>query len=321
VRTDRSGTPDAPWFVLEVTARCNTGCLYCYNVWHGCRLPGDPTLDRLKSLFSRLDAETDISGVTLAGGEPLLSQAVDPLAEYLSSLDIPVGIVTNGILLDDSRARELSEAGVRYWEISMPAQSRETGEALTGTDIGAAARGAVISARPFASRLTVSSVLTETNADEVPEIARTAWSLSADAFYLNRFVPGGRGAEHRGLLSPSSGTIRSTLTSLDELAADTGFPVFTGIPMEPCEYPHSRWPNLGFGPCVCGETKWVIDPECRLRVCEQSPEVLGSLHDRSFTELASSDRVSEFRSKGLLGPECISCHMEDSCGGGCRFLE
>jgi radical SAM protein with 4Fe4S-binding SPASM domain len=310
-----------PWFVLEVTSRCNTGCLYCYNVWHGHALPADPNLDCLKTLFAKLDSETDIAGVTFAGGEPLLSPVIDPLAEYLSSLNLPVGIVTNGILLDDSRAWELSDAGVRYFEISMPAFSAETGIALTGTDIGRAAMSAVVSARPFASRLTVSSVLTELNAGEIVDIAKAAWSLSADAFYLNRFVPGGRGVRNRDELTPDTGTIASVLTGLDRLKIETGFPIFTGIPIEPCRIPHEQWPNLEFGPCVCGTAKWAIDPQCRLRICEQSPGILGNLLTHSFPELTGSLEVMKFRSSGLRGTECDTCPDADTCGGGCRFLQ
>jgi radical SAM protein with 4Fe4S-binding SPASM domain len=320
VWTDTGGEEHGPWFVLEVTPRCNTGCIYCYNVWHGGEIPGDQDLGTLKSLFSVIDSETDIAGVTLAGGEPLLSPVIDPIAEYLSSLNIPVGIVTNGILVDDRRARELSDAGVRYWEISMPAHLEETGLGITGTDIAAASRNAVICARPFASRLTVSAVLTALNADEIEDIARTAWSLSADAFYLNRFVPGGRGALHIDRLTPSPEALRDVLTSLDRFSAETRFPVFTGIPVEPCLHSHERWPNIGFGPCVCGRAKWVIDPCYRLRVCEQSPVILGSLLDDSFEELSASTAVTTFLENGLQGTGCMTCADFDSCGGGCRFL-
>ncbi len=319
--TDRRGEQTSPWFVLEVTSRCNTGCLYCYNVWHGHRLPADPDLDKLKRLFAKLDSETDISGVTLAGGEPLLSPVIDPIAEYFSSLNLPVGLVTNGLLLNDTRARELSDAGVRYFEISMPAFSSETALALTGTDIAAAARSAVVSARPFASRMTVSSVLTKPNAEEIVDIARTVWSLSADAFYLNRFVPGGRGALNRDELTPDTGTITGVLTGLDRLSSETGFPVFMGIPIEPCNFPHAQWPNLRFGPCVCGREKWVIDPECNLRVCEQSPRILGNLLTDSFADLSRSEEVMIFRSSGLRGTECGTCPDAETCGGGCRFLQ
>ena len=309
-----------PWFVLEITPRCNSGCVYCYNVWHGGPMPAESGTDRLVDLFRKLGSETRIAGVTLAGGEPLLSPSTAPLARHLASMDIPVGIVTNGILLDGSTARELSGSGVRYFEISMPAASADTGITLTGSDIGARARSAVISARPYASRLTVSTVLTELSADETVDVAGIAWSLSADAFYLNRFVPGGRGAASRSRLEPSRSTLVRVLDGLDRFSGETGFPVFTGIPVEPCAMPRDRWPNIGFGPCVCGTVKWVIDPRGRLRTCEQSPVVLGDLFTEAFPDLAGSDAVLEFRSSGLRGDQCRSCPDLPVCGGGCRFL-
>ncbi len=317
---DGSFRKKAPWFILEITSRCNAECTYCYNVWHGRDLPGEPDLDLLRSVMGKITGETAVSGVTIAGGEPLLSPILIPLTRFLSSLDLPVGLATNGLLLDRGKARELADAGVRYFEISMPAMEKETGIRLTGVDITRPCRNAVISARPFASALTVSSVLTSVNSAEIIEIARMAWSLSADAFYINRFVPGGRGSLNASELTPDDACISVVLTELDRFGKRTGFPICTGIPFEPCIFPHSRWPFIRFGGCVCGESKWVIDPAGNLRTCEQNPEVLGNLMIHSFTELASSEKSKRFRMRGLRGNQCVKCPDLSACGGGCRFL-
>lgn len=317
--TDGSFRKNAPWFILEITSRCNAECKYCYNVWHGRDLPDEPDLDFLRSVMGKIAGETAVSGITIAGGEPLLSPILIPLTRFLSSLDLPVGLATNGILLNREKARELADAGVRYFEISMPAMRKETGIRLSGIDIADACRKAVIAARPFAGALTVSAVLTAVNSAEIPEIARTAWSLSADAFYINRFVPGGRGYLNASELTPGDTCISAVLTELDLFSKRTGFPICTGIPIEPCIFPHFRWPSIKFGGCVCGETKWVVDPAGNLRTCEQNPEVLGNLMTHSFTELASSDKSKRFRKRGFRGDQCATCPEVTACGGGCRF--
>lgn len=317
---DGSSGKNAPWIILEITARCNAECTYCYNVWHGRELPEEPGIDTLCNLFRKLMNETAVSGVTIAGGEPLLSPFLTQMVKFLSSLDLPVGLATNGLLLDRGKARELADAGVRYFEISMPAMEKETGIRLTGTDITHPSRNAVIAVRPFAGALTVSSVLTAVNSPEIPEIALTAWSLSADAFYINRFVPGGRGSLNASELTPDDTCISTVLTELNRFSERTGFPICTGIPIEPCIFPHSRWSFIRFGGCVCGETKWVIDPAGNLRTCEQNPEVLGNLMTHSLKELVSSEKIKRFRMRGLRGEECSTCGEKTACGGGCRFL-
>ena len=177
----------------------------------------------------------------------------------------------------------------------------------------------MILARDAGTKVTVSAVITKLNAGGIGEVIDLAAAFSADSVSLNRFVPGGEGIRHVAELMPTGAELEQALAAADARSAGLGIPVAVTIPVESCIIGHGRFPHLHFGKCCCGREKWVIDPLGNLRTCEQNPEILGSLFERSFSELAGSLQATGFRNDDLKR-DCGECPVYESCGGGCRFL-
>jgi len=307
-----------PYFVVEITPRCNSDCTYCYNVWKQCDYPaGELSGAGFVDLLERLIDETSPEGITLSGGEPLLHPDVCDIASFLAARHVGTGIATNGILLDEAMAGRLVDSGVGYFEISLPSTDGGTYGRLTRDDRLGQVRRAILNVKKLGARLTVSFVATRLNASDVEDVIELGFAFSADAIALNRFVPGGRGLEHRSMLELSDGDLRSVLGRADAASREHGMAVNATIPVEPCIVDHADYPALGFGACVCGAGKWVVDPVGNLRTCEQNPAILGSLLDGGFGDL--SVLAAGFRRDGLK-PECSGCSLAARCGGGCRFL-
>ena len=310
-----------PYFVFEVTPRCGSDCLYCYNVWkqRDDYPEGELTFSAIARLFEKLLSEVRPSGVTLAGGEPLLHPHIAKISTFLSGKNIPVSVVTNGTILDEETAGNLADAGVGHFEISIPSMDRFSYAKLTRDERLGEARKALLCTRSAGSKLTVSTVITRLNLIDIGEVIELAAAFSADSVSLNRFVPGGEGLRHLSELTPTRDDLEQVLAAADAKSADLGIPVAVTIPVEPCLIDHKQFPRLHFGACSCGKDKWVIDPLGNLRTCEQNPEILGSIFLKSFADLAGSARTESFRNDGL-NVGCGECDLYENCGGGCRFL-
>lgn len=309
-----------PYFVVELTPRCNNDCTYCYNVWKQGDYPeGELSGPAFIELLDKLIAQTEPLGVTLSGGEPLLHPDVCDIASFLAGKNIRTGIATNATLLDEAMARRLVDAGVGYFEISLVSTDDGSYGRLTRDDRLGAVRKAILNVKKLRAQLAVSFVATRLNMNDVEDVIELCFAFSADAVALNRFVPGGRGLEHRSSLELSDEDLRSVLHKADARSREHRIPVNVTIPVEPCIIDHAEYPNLNFGTCACGTAKWVIDPVGNLRTCEQNPQILGSFLDRDFGALSTLDSVEAFR-RDHMKPECSGCEMLSRCGGGCRFM-
>ncbi len=309
-----------PIIVFEVTPRCNLECRFCYNVWKsgGYSSPVELTLEKIALLADSIEAAHPVS-VALTGGEPLLREDLSLIAKLFRSRGIKVGVVSNGILLDVESAEKLTDAGVSWFDISVPSISEGGYNRLTGFDGFAKVKRAMLAVKKAGARLTVSHIMTALNEGEAGKVIELAFAFSADAVALNRFVPGGEGQRNLDLL-PTLQQLEHSLSAAASSASSLGIKVYASIPVEDCLLQHDRYPGIEFGPCVCGERKWAVDPSGGLRICEQSPEILGSLLESSFENLIENPAVAEFRSKSRT-PDCGKCSAYGECGGGCRFIQ
>jgi radical SAM protein with 4Fe4S-binding SPASM domain len=312
--------PGGPSLVVwEVTRDCPLDCLYCYNVWkspYADRVPEPPP--RSIDIAAAIGAARP-AAVTLTGGEPLLHPELPRIISLLAGHGILVGVATSGQLLDRPGADELVQAGAGRIEISLPSVDRDGYRRLTGTDGFSAAGKAMLAAVASGARLTVSHVMTAFDPGGADRVIELAFALGAEAVALNRFVPGGEGLLHLQELRLSREALRYALSLANEAALRFPVPVYVTIPVEDCLFPHADYPGLRFCSCVCGSEKWAVDPWGRVRVCEQSPSVLGSLLEAPFSELASNPAVEVFRNTWKKDV-CRSGAGCRQCDGGCRFL-
>jgi len=118
---------------LELTNRCNFSCVFC----------PDGKMTRPRGLMdeslarSALDqiAELDLAEkVTFhVMGEPLLHPRLLDILDHASSLNVAVGLTTNGALLRPDTIREIARRDLRQIDISFQTPDRESFLATRGT--------------------------------------------------------------------------------------------------------------------------------------------------------------------------------------------
>lgn len=112
--------PTLRYLFFELTDRCN---LYCHHCGSNCGNHGGFVLSLAvieKVLHSVADAYNSRNiMVCLTGGEPILYPELLDVIRVSKSLGFPVGMTTNGTLLDPPTAKRLAEAGLDTVAVSL----------------------------------------------------------------------------------------------------------------------------------------------------------------------------------------------------------
>lgn len=315
-----------PYFIFEITPECDFDCIYCYNVWKSDKNYNKKTLsvEKIKKLFNKILKETEIEGVTISGGEPLLYVNLIEVVEYLKSQNIKLGLTTHGVLLDEVKVEKLINAGVSYFEISLDSINPDTHKKITKNEDLDRIKKSILNIKKHGGLLSISTIISKINLDEIEKVIDLSFAFSADYISLNRFIPGGTGLKHLQELTPNKEDLKKILKIADEKSKKYKIPINISVPIEDCIIQHKEYPNLNFGTCTCGEKKWLIDSVGNLRTCEQNPEIIGNLFEDSFEDsfedLTKSKKVEKFRADNYKDI-CSKCIMKFECGGGCRFIK
>lgn len=306
----------------NLTKRCNLECAHCYisaGSWH---LASEEL--STDECFRVLDEILEVNPrpmLILTGGEPLVRDDLEAIAERASSRGATVVVGTNGTGLTEERIDSLMAAGVKGVAVSIDSlrseyhdRFRHGGGALTDT-MAAVARCAERKL-DFVIQMSV----TTGNRHEVADLAE--WSATAGAVSFNVYflVPTGR-AELMGGMTPQENdevlqelvkleqTYRGRMMIRSKCQPQLMRHVIDGDPESPLLNYETR--------CPCGVHYVRITPEGKVTPCPYMPVVAGDLmKDRFRTIWETSEVFGDLRS-GQLSGRCGKCEYRDVCGG-CR---
>jgi putative metalloenzyme radical SAM/SPASM domain maturase len=183
---------------VEVTTRCNLGCFMCVKQTEGCGMTdGDltpETFAALESAFPHLEALV-LNGV----GEPLLNPNLETfIRRAKSSMPVTgwIGFQSNALLLSDSRALSLVEAGLDKICLSIDAASPETFRKVReGGELLAIERAfkALTAAKEHSNRpdvqVGIEFVLMKSNLAELPSALRWGAEQGASFAIVTHVLP------------------------------------------------------------------------------------------------------------------------------------
>lgn len=183
---------------VEVTTRCNLGCFMCVKQTDGCGMTdGDLTPETFAALepaFPHLEALV-LNGV----GEPLLNPHLESFIRSAKK-SMPatgwIGFQSNGLLLNDSRAFSLVEAGLDKICLSIDAASPETfrkvregGEMLEIEQAFASLAAAKERCNRPEVQVGIEFVLMKSNLEELPAALRWAAGQGASFAIVTHVLP------------------------------------------------------------------------------------------------------------------------------------
>jgi AdoMet-dependent heme synthase len=275
----------------------------------------------LEALLVELGA-AGVKSVAFSGGEPLLRKDLADLIRHGRSANIEhFGLVTNGYLVDRSRARELVAAGLGNVQVSVDGVDAADHALVRGCEPCDFYR-ALRAVRVFLDEgitVDVACLLTPRNLQRAPEMAMFCEALGVRALRYCTFVPTGRGADPEVARSHA----------LDPEKADW----FLGFMRHMNGQPGARlelhidhgigpWFESGEFECVAGKNVAYLSAEGDLYPC---PCLLfetfkvGSVLSTPVGELLAAPAMANVRqmSRSEIRGACAAC-SNLACSGGCR---
>lgn len=172
--------------IVEVTRACDGACVTCPQ-------EGLATREHPSSTDVAAELATDLSdGVTFVGGEPLLHPDLVGLVATAARKAPRVGVQTHAGHADPETLRALAEAGLTDVHLSLHGETAAVHDYHTGRP-GSFSRvlAALVAARTVGLSVFASTVITRSNARNLPAIARLLAARGADAWCMH--VPRARG--------------------------------------------------------------------------------------------------------------------------------
>ena len=313
MKEDRIRLPEVA--ALELTYRCSHRCLFCSCPWEAD--PGyrreELSTDEWKEAVGIL-ADNGVRAITLTGGEPLMRPDIRELIGYVSDLGLQLTLIPNGRDMDGAFLRLLAGRGAGLC-ISVPGIS--TFEAHTGVDNVDHVLGLFRQARDLGMRVTANVTVTKLNLPELYENLALPLIHGAEYILLNRFLPGGRGLQHRELML-NAREVNEMLDTAETVLAKAGRygHVGTELPLcavrDPGRYRHLQVSSR----CAAAKGFFVVDPSGYVKVCNHSP-----VRVCRYPEIGTLEENGYWRAytrRDYIPAMCAGCEKGGACDGGCR---
>ena len=219
----------------DLTSRCNLHCQHCVV---GARTDNAAQLP-LADCFRLIDEMSafGVQQLILSGGEPLVREDFFSIVEQAVDRGLTVQVATNATLLGRKGAQRLAELGVNM-QVSLDAVTPALHDRFRGSEqcwrktVGAI--GKLLQEGVYVS---VASVVTRLNIDELPDLYRFVGELGVDCYRIMPFVPYGRGAA-AATLEVEPRRMKQLTVRLQQLQDEIG------LPLAPMEFECSlRLPN------------------------------------------------------------------------------
>jgi radical SAM protein with 4Fe4S-binding SPASM domain len=315
--------PHVHSLALELTGFCNQTCDYCYNAFRGdggASVGSTDTATLIARLDRILDA-IDLEHVTLTGGEPLASHELFPVLDALRRRNVRAQIISNASLVTDAIATRLARYRLLAVLVTLNAPDARTHDELVRTP-GQFDKTVLGIERLVARRVPVqgSIVITRDNASLVGDTIAKLLSLGVRTIALSRFSPAGYSVAHAERLVPSPADVRNAFEAAQPFARDHGVRFFATMPMPPCVFDRSAFPEIAMNDCPIGTARqeFALGPRGEIRHCALHVEPIArDVLDPTLDLATLFAHGDPHGYRATLPTACTGCAHASSCGGGC----
>lgn len=315
--------PAVPHVVAwNLTKRCNLACAHCYIAagdWHSAT--GELSTAEVRRITDEILDINPSPVFILSGGEPLLRDDLEAIAEHASRCGATVVVGTNGTRLTDQRIDSLKSAGVSGVAVSIDSLDAQYHDRFRHGD-GALADTLAAIDRLAGHRLDfiVQTTVTRGNRAHLPELAAWAAERGAVAFNVYFLVETGRAESMRALTPQENDQVLATLVTLEHeyrgrmMVRSKCQPQIMRHALERSDDSPLRTYATR---CPCGVQYCRITPDGKLTPCPYLPAVAGDLRQESFADIWRDSPVLNALRAGEPSGKCGQCEYRQVCGG-CR---
>jgi len=279
--------------VIELTNACNLNCYYCYQ--RHSRKTNELTTSQWVRILGQL-ADAGTMYLVFSGGEPFTRHDIFDLIGEARRLNFAVGLISNGLLIDDRAADRLASLGILDIGISFHAADAGLHDELSGFPGSFDhARSAVMRLRKRDIKVAIKHTVSSRNFCQYQALQKMADEMDCLFECESIVFP-----DTRGAVSPFALTQEQHARFLREMGAS--------FRPEAC----GDRDNLH---CDAGRSVAGIIPDGTVVPCIQLPLALGNLTRQSFSEIWDGPSSREFReSEQQIDSACLQCELHGFCG-------
>ena len=301
----------------EITKACNLSCRYCKadarDVANDRRFEGQRERHELTTVegLALIDSIATFHPLLVfTGGEPLLRRDLETLIEHASRSGVRAALATNGLLIDERKARKLKERGLSAVSISIDSADAEVHDAARGTNgaYNSALRAIKAMAKARVS-VQVNTTVTKANVGTLQAINDVVRASGAHAWHVFFLVPTGRGNIADLVPTLDYYEALNWLEALDK--AHNGFPI------RPTCAPQYRL-REGRKGCLAGVSYAFVSCDGTVQPCGYLPLDAGNVRRQGFAEIWQySPLFKMLRTQSQWRSACAACAYGTTCRG-CR---
>lgn len=303
--------------VIEVTARCNLSCAFCFNrstfARAGRVVPDMPT-KHIKEIINAV-YNSGIDTVRFTGGEPLLRKDIFVLARHAKSLGMNVLLNSNGTLIDRNAASKIG-IHVDNLLISLNSFSPESEIRLGGTAEYFRRRMDALRAvrKTGIDILRAGTIATPENIRHLDDFIAIVQDIGLDHWELYRTIPVSK--KHVTASGKDLKVLVDRLTDINNTNR-TNYVIANSIPF--CFYDAAKTERVSLGAMSDdGHSRFVVDPRGFAKPSYQISENIGDPLD--IMGCWNSGMMLKFRYLRFVPDSCRQCDYLWKCKGGSRFI-
>ena len=322
---NKSGRPhgrdysESPLVVTwEVSQACDLACDHCRAEADPERDPDELTTDEAIDLFEQVSEFSPHPFLVLSGGDPLKRPDIFELLEGAVEVGVTPSITpATTSLLDRETIDRFADIGVGRMALSLDGATAESHDGFRGED---GTFDTAIEAAEYANEvglsIQINTTVTETTAEELPEIASLVDSLNAAMWEVFFLVPTGRGEELEQLTPQRA---REVMEWLYEHSQQSPYRVIT---VEAPFYrrvateltPDEKTPRVGS--TGAGNGFVFVSHTGEVYPSGFMPLRAGNVRETPLPEIyRNADVMQQLRNRQSFDGPCGSCPFTPSCGG------
>ncbi len=325
--------PDSlPLVFWETTTGCNLECVHCRRLEVGKEMSNeDLSLEEAFRFIEGLARDFEPSPVLiLSGGEPLMRPDIFDIIRFARKMNVPVGLATNGTMVDLALARKIASSGIRRVSISLDGANPDTHDRFRKMpgSFKKAVQG-ILNLTQNGVSIQINTTITKHNFTEVESIYHLALELGASALHPFLLVPVGCGMEIKDEFQLTPLEYEETLLKIHDLSSEGKLHIrpvcaphyFRILAQKKTAFPKRKdtrdFNNMTKG-CLAGTRICFVSHKGEVFPCGYLPVNCGNIRESSLKEIWQNSSVFEsLREPELLEGKCGICKYKRICSG-CR---
>jgi radical SAM protein with 4Fe4S-binding SPASM domain len=321
---------------LKVVSACNLRCKHCLYYEEEYSSANDFSTDELLNLIKYLAEEINVLKITLTGGEPFLRDDLIQIIKLIKSYNISLEILTNGILITDEIANEISKffnPKTDYIQVSLDGATEETHEVIRGKGTFQKTIESIKRLADKGINVVINSVTTSKNIEKLPIFYELFRNINIKKIGLSKFnlinkeqnylVPDLNSeiiytAEliKKMSMQPEIRLSTRNLNIFDFLSSATGQDLLDKFLKK------KKFEKTNCHTCNKHE-KIFIDAVGKVALCSnvyQEELFLGNIREESFGNIWEKRLKNPlFMNRNFKGTDCEKCRYISFCNGGCPY--